>query len=272
MTDSAKYMLHQWSSREAADYLRRNDLAILPLGNVEMHGPLIPMGCDTFNAHAVSLLLAQAWDAVVLPPINHVFCGATGPWPGSINVGPEASIAYVKEVARAAVRAGFKRLILCHAHAPLNWMTQVVVRSLFLETGEIVAALSPFSIVNRRLEEEFGRGGEDLFALGSLEILGLDGTFDPRADVDKPGGCVNETQARFGELGVSVPWLFSEDHQHTGIRSDIKPEDAKRAASAIRKAIGDLEDVQELFARHQKDLTELASQRPWESDDIWSVK
>jgi hypothetical protein len=273
MTDSAKYMLHQLSSKEAAAYLKRNDIAILPLGNVEMHGPLIPLGCDTFNAHAVSLLLAQAWDAVVLPPVNYVFCGATGPWPGSVNVGPEASIAYVKEVARAAIRSGFKRLILCQAHAPLGWMTQVVIRSLFLETGEIVASLGPFGIVNKRIKEEFGRGGEDLFVLGSLELLGLGGTFDPRTDVDKPGGsAVNETQARFGELGVSVPWLFAEDHQHTGIRSDIKPGDAKRAASAIRKAINDLEDVPELFARHQRELTELTSERPWESDDIWSVE
>jgi creatinine amidohydrolase/Fe(II)-dependent formamide hydrolase-like protein len=271
MLNERSYMLDEWSSKKAAAYLRTNDLAILPLGNVEMHGPLIPLGCDSFNAHAVSLLLAEAWDAVVLPPVNYVFCGATGPWPGSINVSPEASIAYVKEVARAAIRAGFKRLILCYAHAPLNWMTQVVIRSLFLETGEIVAALMPFGIVNRHLKEEFGRGGEDLFVLGSLDLLGLDGAFDPRADIDKPGGSVNETQERLGQLKVAVPWLFSEDHQHTGIHSDVKPEDAKRAASAIRKAIGDLEEVPELFARHKKQLTELASQEPWKSDRIWSV-
>ena len=153
MIDSARYMLHEWSSKKAADYLKRNDLAILPIGNVEMHGPLLPLGCDTFNAYAVSLLLAQAWDAVVMPPVNYVFCGATGPWPGSINVGPEASITFMKEIARAAMRAGFKRVILCHAHAPLGWMTQVVIRSLFIETGDIVASMSPSGIVNKHTEE-----------------------------------------------------------------------------------------------------------------------
>ena len=272
MNGSIKTMLHELSSKEAAAYLKRSDLAILPLGNVEMHGPIIPLGCDTFVAHAVSLSLAQAWNAVVLPPIHYAYCGGTGSWPGSINIGPEPTIAYIKEVALAVILAGFKRLILCHAHAPLGWMTTVVVRSLFFETGEIVASLSPFGIMNKHIKEEFGRGGEDLVVLGALEILGCNGVFDPRSNIDKCGSCVNETQDRLGQLQVAVPWLFSEDHQHTGIHSDIKPGDEKRAASAIRKAINELEAVPELFARHQKELTELVSKQPWQNDDIWSVK
>jgi len=77
------------TSKEAAEYLERNDLAILPVGCVEEHGPLIPLGCDTFMDTAIALMLAERWDCVVLPAVPYVYTGASGPWPGSISVGPE---------------------------------------------------------------------------------------------------------------------------------------------------------------------------------------
>ena len=45
---------HEKSWREVRDYLDSgNDMAILPVGSVEQHGPHMPMGHDALAAHHV---------------------------------------------------------------------------------------------------------------------------------------------------------------------------------------------------------------------------
>ena len=55
------------SSRDVQSYLKKNDMVILPVGCFEMHGPDIPLACDTFTIWAQSLLLGKEWGCLVLP-------------------------------------------------------------------------------------------------------------------------------------------------------------------------------------------------------------
>jgi len=270
MLEQGDLRLELMSSKAAAEYLGENDLAVLPIGCIEMHGPHVPLGCDLMIAWGTSVLLARKWGAVLMPPISYAYPGASGPWPGTVNVRPEATITWIKEVALSIVRGGFKRLVLCAVHAPLNWMLQVVVRSLYQEHGVIVAAFSPYGRVTQRIKAEFGRGGEDAYVLGALRILGLHGAFRPETDVELIADRSGEASVALGEARVSVPWLFSAPHHHVAVRSDLKLDDADLIAGAIEKAVDEMEDIPELFARHQAELEALACEQPWNKDDVWS--
>jgi len=205
MLEQGDLRLELMSSKAAAEYLGENDLAVLPIGCIEMHGPHVPLGCDLMIAWGTSVLLARKWGAVLMPPISYAYPGASGPWPGTVNVRPEATITWIKEVALSIVRGGFKRLVLCAVHAPLNWMLQVVVRSLYQEHGVIVAAFSPYGRVTQRIKAEFGRGGEDAYVLGALRILGLHGAFRPETDVELIADRSGEASVALGEARASVP-------------------------------------------------------------------
>jgi hypothetical protein len=259
------------TSKEVAQYLKESDLAILPVGCVEMHGPIIPLGCDLFEDWGAAVLVAEKWGCCVLPPVPYVYPGASGPWPGTIDVSPEASIAYVKEVARAALKAGFKRLVLSGSHGPFGFMAQVVIRAIHQETGNVVAYLSPYGPITRALQEEFGRGGEDLLVLGALKVLGLHGLFNPEVKLDAEAEFPFPTIGPLSQAGVRVPWVFNKDSQHTGIHSGVKLEDADRVIACMRKAIDQMTDVPELFAKYQREMAEQAADPPWRRDDVWSV-
>ncbi|MFN4228023.1 MAG: creatininase family protein, partial [Candidatus Ratteibacteria bacterium] len=93
-----KYRMELLSSGQIKEYLKRNDLIILPTGSVEMHGPDIPLGCDIFITWATSLLFAEKWDCIVAPPIIYTYPGASDFWPGTVDISTEITFKYIKEV------------------------------------------------------------------------------------------------------------------------------------------------------------------------------
>jgi len=259
------------SSKEAAEYLKGNDLAILPVGCFEMHGPRMPLATDAYEDWAFGILLAEQWKCVCFPPIFYSYPGASAPWPGTIAIDPEITIAYVKAVAMAAVKGGFKRLVLCASHGPMGFLAQSIIRSIHLETGHLVVHLNPYPKVQEALKKEFGFNGEDVEVLGALHVLGLDGAFDPTLQVEKSMEFPSSEIAGLKAQGISAPWTFSQDHQHTGLNPRLKPEDAARAAEVLQRIAREYTDVPELLASYQGKMKQLYEDKPWDSPEIWSV-
>ena len=262
--------LDLFSSKEVAEYLRRSDLAILPVGCFEMHGPLMPLATDAFEDWAMGLLLAEQWQCVCFPPIFFNYPGASAPWPGTTTIGPEISVEYVKAVVLSAIRGGFKRLVICACHGPMGFMAQMVIRSIHLETGHVVVHLNPYSKVQEALQGEFGFQGEDVMVLGALHVLGMDGAFDPSVTVEMPMEYPLADIGPLKELGVQVPWTLSRDYQHTGLNPRLKADDAARSAQVLRGVAAEFGRVPELFASYQEAMKRLYEEKPWDSPETWS--
>ncbi len=266
-----QYRLDLMTSKEIAEYLRCSDLAILPVGCTEFHGPLMPLGTDTLQDTAIALMLAEEWNCVCLPPIPYVYTGASEHWPGTISISPEESIAYVKAVAKSALAAGFHRLVICASHGPMGFMGETIIRSIFRETGEIPILLSPYPKMIEELARDFGRGSEDLNTLGAVTFLGLEGCFDPHAPRDVPAEFSDPSMNRLRAHGIRMPWLFSADHQHTGFRSDISIADGPRALAAMRRAVAALHDLPEHYDAYRRFARRQLEERCWDHDNIWTA-
>jgi hypothetical protein len=241
------------------------------VGCTEFHGPLLPLGTDTLQDTAMAMLLAEEWDCVCLPSIPYVYTGASEYWPGTLSISPEDSIAYVKAVARSALAAGFHRLVICASHGPMGFMAETVIRSLFRETGEVVLFLSPYGRMIEEHQREFGRGSEDVNTLGAVTFLGLEGCFDPHAGRDEPTAFSHDSMGKLRAFGGRVPWIFSADHQHVGLRSDITEADGPRALAAIRRAAAAMHDVPALYEEYRRFLRRQLEEKVWTRDDVWSA-
>ncbi len=262
------------SSKEVAQYLKKKQTVLLPVGSFEMHGPLVPLGCDSFLDWAAALLLGKKWKVLVMPPVYYTFPGASGPWPGTVDISPEITVAYVKEIVRALLKNGFRQVILCASHGPLGFLLQEVIRSVFQETGEVVIHISPWRLLLAQdlAEQEFGRPmTEDLFVLAMLKVLGLHGAFNPKAKVEKKSEFSHPTISELRKFGGTVPWYFNRDHQHTGLRKDISLADADRAVAVITKAVERAGDLPKVFAKYQREVARDLKARPWAKDSIWSM-
>lgn len=94
-----------------------SDVLLLSVGAIEQHGPHLPLNTDTVIATAACAYASACTGAPVLPPLHYtVSLGHTEKWPGTFAVFHETLIATVREIARWAIAAGWKRLLLVNSH------------------------------------------------------------------------------------------------------------------------------------------------------------
>ena len=271
-----KVRMEYMTSPEVARYLQRSDLAILPAGCFEMHGPHVPLACDTMHAYAMSVILAELWDCLVLPPVAYSYPGASATWPGSIAPRPAATVAWAKEICLAAIHAGFKRLVVLATHGPLRFMLSNVIREIHQETGHVVLHIAPGKLMPDDLMQEalgYARG-EDILVLASAKVLGLPDDLVARGFDDSPDRCFPfESLSGLRKAECQWPWLFTEPWQHQPVRSEVKPEHADKAVEVMRAAARrDYADVPKLFEQYRKEMADLAADPPWATDAVAAMK
>jgi creatinine amidohydrolase/Fe(II)-dependent formamide hydrolase-like protein len=133
-------------AKDIVDYAKECDIAILPLGSIEQHGPHCPAGDDSYNAIRMAELIAKKTGVMLLPcpwygahPTHH--------WgfPGTIPLQYETHMALIKDIVRGASKAGYNKFILfsCHGQVPT---TTCAAQALGLE-GYFVATLHWYEFV-----------------------------------------------------------------------------------------------------------------------------
>ena len=127
-------ILPKMMNSEVEEYLRHNDLIIVPVGTVEMHGGL-PLDCETVISEAVGLKMAEAGDGLLLTGLPYFYAGATASGRGTVQVSVRQGIDYLGAIARSLLRQGFKRQIYISMHGPAHMTCSPMVRDFFDETG-----------------------------------------------------------------------------------------------------------------------------------------
>lgn len=119
---------------EVESYLSRNDMIIVPVGTVEMHGGL-PLDSETVISEAYALKMAEACDCLCLTGLPYFYAGATASGRGTVQVSVREGIDYLMAIAHSLLRQGFKRQIYISFHGPAHMTCSPVIRDFFDETG-----------------------------------------------------------------------------------------------------------------------------------------
>ncbi|MDV7349883.1 creatininase family protein [Halorubrum distributum] len=104
------------------------DVAFLPVGSTEQHGPHAPLGTDALNAVAVAEAAADAYEessggpradrgeVAVAPPVPVGVAEEHRAFDGTMWVSPETFRAYVREAAESLVSHGVDRVVFVNGH------------------------------------------------------------------------------------------------------------------------------------------------------------
>ena len=94
------------------------ELALVPVGSTEQHGPHAPLGTDTLNATAVADATADAYEGglLVAPPIAVGVAEEHRRFDGTLWVSPETFRSYVRETVASLAHHGFDRVVLVNGH------------------------------------------------------------------------------------------------------------------------------------------------------------
>jgi len=114
--DVKKHLLHEMSWVEAKDYLADNDIAILPVGSTEQHGPQNPLGTDHLIAKALAEEAAKRTGTVCLPVAPFGVSPHHRQFWGTISIKPGIFKEYVKHVCLSLKYYGVRRVVVVNGH------------------------------------------------------------------------------------------------------------------------------------------------------------
>jgi len=121
------------SQAQVAEYLKRSDIIIIPVGAVESNG-IIPSGRDYVAPLAYAMLMAEELDALYVPGLIWSYPGTSMIAPSTINITPTQGIAALRPLCESLMRSGFRRqLFISSGHGPAPLTVGTLVREMFDE-------------------------------------------------------------------------------------------------------------------------------------------
>jgi len=103
-----------WTDAAAAG----TDLALLPVGSTEQHGPHAPLSTDSLIAEAVAAAGADAYDGevVVAPTLPYGISAEHRRFSGTLWLSPDVFRAAVRDVVGSLRHHGFDRVVVVNGH------------------------------------------------------------------------------------------------------------------------------------------------------------
>jgi creatinine amidohydrolase/Fe(II)-dependent formamide hydrolase-like protein len=116
---TSPYLLAEMTWPVAKRRFAEVDVAILPVGAVEQHGPHLPLDVDAFDADWLAREVARRCSdprPLVLPPIHYGVSYHHDEFPGTLSVSPDTLTRLVYEIGLAAARNGITKLVIINGH------------------------------------------------------------------------------------------------------------------------------------------------------------
>src|SRR6056297_3434763 len=101
--------LAEHTTTTAADAFDDVEVALIPTGSTEQHGPALPLGTDFLAAAAIAGELEDRDDVAVLPTVPVGVSDHHRQYDGTLSVDPEVFEWYVRDVASSMANHGIRK-------------------------------------------------------------------------------------------------------------------------------------------------------------------
>lgn len=257
---------------EIEEYLRRNDIVIVPVGPIEASSGLVDG--EYVGPLAYAMKIAEKVDALVLEHMVFCYPGGTTTGRASIYVSPSDYAEYLKIIATSLLRQGFNTQIYMTAHGPVHSFMDTFLFEFLAENKVPVLHINMGTIIsNLNLTTKTERGGA---GFGAYSIVGrlndipltLDGVSQPDLADYKPHLPMPPEGLRQGQINSSYPtaWYYNSPYDHGGIprKGSITVEERDRLAKSGVEYINEVVDkmdapgIVKALKDHQKYVEEVS--------------
>jgi creatinine amidohydrolase len=159
---------HQLTSPEVKEAAERNTLILLPVGQVEEHGPHLPLECDCIIARETTRVVAEEMAGeipiLIMPTVWTAYTvRQVSRWPGLITFRePEPMIQMIYDILASLIDNGFRKIVIVNAHGNNPAILELACRKI----------------------------GSDYNVFPALTyVLGMSKTIGPKVRKSEMGGC-----------------------------------------------------------------------------------
>jgi creatinine amidohydrolase len=173
------------------------DLALLPVGATEQHGPHLATGCDTISPDEIAWRVSERTGVIVLPAIPYgISLGHTHRWPGTISLHPQTLTQLVVEIARWVVQSGFSKLIMLNGNGPNAPALECARIQLRYELPRCRFRVLSLFDCSARVQQHYFSDAADIHAnRGETSLL-----MHVRPEAVRPGAAVDEEDVTPGKI------------------------------------------------------------------------
>jgi creatinine amidohydrolase len=235
-----KVLLLEMSWVEAEEYFAENDIAILPVGSNEQHGPANPLGTDHLIAKAIAEETAKRIGVLCLPVVPFGVSSHHRQFWGTIYVSPKAFKEYVKEACLALKYYGVRKIVIVNGHGGNLASLSELAREM-REEGVFVSVFQWWPAAARLLPDLFDLEERKHASAEETSVnLALHPNIVDMAKAVDEKSREHPVQAE----GITLP-LDTADFSETGVWG-------KSTTASAEKGKKDLEAVIDELARHVK--------------------
>ena len=246
-----KGLLQEISWVDAKEYFSKNDIAILPVGSTEQHGPHNPLGTDHLIAKALAEEVARRTGVLCLPVIPFGVSSHHRQFWGTIFIQPRVFREYVQEACLSLKYYGVKKILIVNGHGGNTSSLLEVAREL-REQGVFVSVFQWWNATGELLpkifsSDERGHAGSEetsinLFLHPKLVTMN-------KALNEKPCDPIPKVSGLVGWGSDTI------DHTNSGVFGDATAASVKKGKKAYEAAVNELtKHVEILKGLKAKDL------------------
>lgn len=247
-------MIPLWADLKRGDFesLPDPNVAVLPLGATEQHGPHLPFGVDTTLVEAVLAKVDTKCSALQLPTLSITKSGEHARHGGTLSLSAETILAVLRDICAAVTQAGVDRLVFFNGHGGNTALLEIAAREARITQGLICAHTSWFSFCDYS-EFDTGALAYDLHA-GDIETSAMLAAHPDLVDMGKARDF--PTAMQHWEQSGHRTGLTGQPARPGWIIDDLNPDGALGNASAATASKGqDLIDSAAVgFARWLEDF------------------
>jgi len=230
-----KVMLHEMSWTEAKEYSIKSNIAIIPVGANEQHGPQNPLGTDHLIARAIAEETAKRTGVLCLQVIPFGVSSHHKQFWGTIYISPETFKDYVKEVCLALNYYGIRKVVIVNGHGGNLYALIEMAREL-REQEIFVSIFQWWSAANKLLPDLF-KPEERRHAAAEETSLNL-ALYPHIVDMDK---AVDEEPRRHivQAEGITLP-LDTVDYTSSGVFGKSTTASAEKGKKVFEVVVKEL--------------------------------
>ncbi|HYA49436.1 MAG TPA: creatininase family protein [Burkholderiales bacterium] len=154
-TQGKALILQEMAWTDVRDYLKSNDMVIIPLGSTEQHGPHLPLGTDFYVALDTAKAISARTGVIVAPVVMAGYSLYHSGFPGTLSLKPETLEEVLYETATMLIKYGFRRIMLFNYHGGNNVVQQNVVYRINQTTEATAVAIGYGGPILKLEDQEF---------------------------------------------------------------------------------------------------------------------
>ena len=147
-------VLQEMSWVDVKEYLKTNDMVIIPLGATEQHGPHLPLGTDYYESFGLSKLISEQTGVVVAQVLMVGYSIYHSGFPGTLSLKPETMEQVLFESVEVLLKYGFRRFMFFNYHGGNNIVQDKVIHRINHSTKGIAVAIGIGNSIQKEEEEE----------------------------------------------------------------------------------------------------------------------